>query len=532
MKRLLSVLLAVMLMTGAAPLQTIAADAQNITLSEGSDQMYGGYVKAEEPVCLGADPNGSGARPFSDEAYDMETAARALCEKMADYQTTIDVSSYHIPVSELSRLWQYEKDRYGELFHVQGVKYYYNSQNEISKILPKYTMTAEEYAEAKDIFDGKISAVVSQMEESFTNLHKVLFVHDYLTANFEYDVEGLNSDSAIYDAYQFLTIGRGVCQAYTLTFETMMDRLGISVSYVQSTALGHIWNMVQIGEKWYQLDITHDDPIVDNLGAAAHTHFLMSDNTMKEIKEVTESDSDWVYGTDASCTDTSYEAWFWTEISSPFVYDKTSDSWYCVRSGASQNGLCQWDGKQNSCTLTEGVQSLSGWQNGTGQAASFPAGLAAYHGNLYFSAPDGVYQYDLATKGLTKPVDVSDYYSVERIYGLRIVGNTLSYDYRASASSWARTVKTLELSPYTDVGDIYGWYAEDNAVYIHIPENTENSIVIVAWYSGCQLIQASMYTGPGDYSSLGSDGWRCRLMALAQGTLSPLCGAVTVSGEA
>ncbi len=538
MKRIFSVLLAVLLVLGAMPLQAVAAGDAPFTLPVEPVQMYGGYVEAEKPIYLGEDSRNNSVQTFSNEVYDKEKAAQAICDNLAAYQAEFDVSAYHIPKSELNSIWQHIKDRYGELFHAKSISCYSNAYNELSRIIPVYSMSAGEYAAAKKTFDGKISAILSQMEPTFTDLQKVLFAHDYLAANFEYDVEGLEAEQqgtgkAIYDAYQFLTTGKGVCQAYTLTFEVIMDRLGIPASYVHSAALVHIWNMVEINGKWYQLDITHDDPVVDSLGAAAHTRFLVSDSKMKEIKEVTESDSDWVYGTNTECTDATYETWFWAEASSPFVYHKPTGVWYCVCSGAAKNGLCQWDGKQNDCTLVKGVQSLSGWRdNVTGKTSSFSAGLGTYRGSLFFSAPDGVYQYDLKTKGLTKLASVSNHYSVDRIHGLRISGNTLSYDYRASASNWARTIRTIELSPYTDVEGIYGWYAEDNVIYIHIPEETQQAMVMAAWYDGSKLMKTQMYTVPGDFSSAGADGCRCRLMALAQDNYRPLCEAVTITPAA
>ena len=91
---------------------------------------------------------------------------------------------------------------------------------------------------------------------------KILFVHDTIITNTEY----IDSDNR--KSYQTLVSifdeHKAVCAGYTYGFKLVMDRLGIktiSVRDVQNkdSEMNHIWNMVYLYEKWYNIDLTWDD---------------------------------------------------------------------------------------------------------------------------------------------------------------------------------------------------------------------------------------------------------------------------------
>lgn len=519
LKRWLSIIFVLnLLLIDVSGAEAAGSKGQEFPMEEA--QLPQGGVRQIELIPLDANADSKGIQPFSSGEYDRDGAIQAIYSGTSACRETLFVSDYYIPKSEFGKLWSYITHWFGELFHIKAC-YYDESNGLITRIYPIYTVSStSEYFSAKEKLYKKIDEIIGKMEPTFTDMEKVLFVHDYLVANFEYD-----TDYNIYDALHFLTTGKGVCEAYTLTFESIMDRLEIPVSYVLSSNLMHIWNMVQVGGKWYQLDITHDDPVTDRLGAVEHTHFLVSDGKMKEIKGVTESDCDWAYGTSAACTDTSYEDRFWTEVSSPFIYDQQTSSWYYVSSGEPQSGLSAWNGEDGDQLIAE-VEDLSGW-------TSCPAGLAVYYGNLYFSAADGVYRYDMETNALTSLVETPDYSS--RIFGMKISGSKLYYDYRTynpGSRKLEKTIRTIELPSYTDVDGIYSWYADNETVKVYIPKGTTQPTLTIAWYSGNRLVKSRICSTPGNFTSRISDDRRCKIMALSRDNYRPLCEAVTVNPAA
>ena len=69
------------------------------------------------------------------------------------------------------------------------------------------------------------------------------------------------------EAYSALSLGTGVCSAYSRAMQYLCDTAGIACSVVQGRAVGsdgwtgHAWNQVRVDGDWYHLDVTFDDPI-------------------------------------------------------------------------------------------------------------------------------------------------------------------------------------------------------------------------------------------------------------------------------
>ncbi len=137
-------------------------------------------------------------------------------------------------------------------------------------------------------YEAKITEVVnniknnakSESDEIDKNVKMLGEAHDYVTLNMEYkhewettppNTEEPKMKSTSRTAYDGLIYGQGVCEAYTRTFKAICDRLKIPCVcvygvYSPKTTINepHIWNYVQINEKWYGVDVTHDDPTVMN----------------------------------------------------------------------------------------------------------------------------------------------------------------------------------------------------------------------------------------------------------------------------
>ena len=99
---------------------------------------------------------------------------------------------------------------------------------------------------------------------------KTRYIHDYLTKEmvYHYENEVLNKACNSRTAYDALIYGEGVCEAYTRGFKALMDRAGIPTVCVygvykvsETRSEQHIWNHVKIGDCWYAVDVTQDDPI-------------------------------------------------------------------------------------------------------------------------------------------------------------------------------------------------------------------------------------------------------------------------------
>lgn len=105
----------------------------------------------------------------------------------------------------------------------------------------------------------------------------VLAVHDFLVLNTAYDTPAFESGQNTPSHYATGTLlsGNAVCSGYASSFLLLMQIAGIPCEYVHSE--DHAWNLVQIADEWYHIDVTWDDPAPDQPGVVSYSFFMMTD---------------------------------------------------------------------------------------------------------------------------------------------------------------------------------------------------------------------------------------------------------------
>lgn len=137
-----------------------------------------------------------------------------------------------------------------------------------------YIMTVTERNEA----DEKIDTIISDIIKPYMTDHeKVKAVHDYIVLNGKYDTAFEN-----YSDYDLLTKGTAVCNGYALLTHNMLSKLNIPVKFVFGSGKSdfHVWNLVKVGDHWFHLDTTWNDPLPDKQNLVSYGYYLLTD---KEI---------------------------------------------------------------------------------------------------------------------------------------------------------------------------------------------------------------------------------------------------------
>jgi transglutaminase/protease-like cytokinesis protein 3 len=124
------------------------------------------------------------------------------------------------------------------------------------------------------------------IEEGMSEKEKVKAVHDYLILNTTY--YSLNEDDKAHIAHTVFREHRGVCDAYAEAFKILMNALGIECIVVPGEAAdgGHAWNQVKVDGKWYNIDVTWDDP--DDGDQIYYDYFCIPDSKMYKDHTVDE----------------------------------------------------------------------------------------------------------------------------------------------------------------------------------------------------------------------------------------------------
>lgn len=214
---------------------------------------------------FGADLNAS-------NYYELENV---LLEQMSNYNQNFEIR-FTGSLDDIEHILKnsVNKDPYINS-NVKSVGYDITGTTKVSNITVNvdYIISSAKRAQA----DKQIDNILSEIIKPYMNNHeKVKAVHDYIVLNSKYDVS-----MQFYSDYDLLTQGTSVCNGYTLLTYNMLKKLNIPVKLVTGTGNNelHIWNMVKLGDYWFHLDTTWNDPVPDT-NIVSYDYYMLTD---KEI---------------------------------------------------------------------------------------------------------------------------------------------------------------------------------------------------------------------------------------------------------
>ncbi|MHA7965797.1 transglutaminase domain-containing protein [Paenibacillus sp. CAU 1782] len=139
----------------------------------------------------------------------------------------------------------------------------------------RYRESVEETA----IVEAKADQVLAEILKPDMNDHeKIKAIHDWVVTHVEYD-----QSLSYYTAYHAVSLGKAVCQGYSLLGYIMLKKSGFDVLIAEgSVNTGeHAWNMVKLDGDWYHLDLTWDDPVGVQDDIVRYTYYLRTDEEMR-----------------------------------------------------------------------------------------------------------------------------------------------------------------------------------------------------------------------------------------------------------
>ena len=286
--------------------------------------------------------------------------------------------------------------------------------------------TQEELAAHVAEVDAALEEIYAQIDDSMTDVQKALTVHDYICSQVTYD---LNADPTdMFHAYGALMDQRAVCMGYAHLYAYIMNSLGLRCYYVSSSSMNHGWNILQLGDNYYQVDCTWDDPVNSTsgdfyYGGATHKYFLLSDAT---IMDANHNHSGWDH-TEYVCGDTSYESEFWTAITSPILFEGDDAYYLCYVSADTSAGLFCRD--ENGTTERLDSFRWNAWEN-NGYWPSCYSGLFRQGDYLIYNTPTQIKAYDLTDGSLAVAAEPDT--STGYIYGSRLCRGQVLYQLRTA----------------------------------------------------------------------------------------------------
>ena len=143
--------------------------------------------------------------------------------------------------------------------------------------------------------DARVAKINSQIIKSgMSEFDKVKAIHDWIVLNTDYDVKGAmsgNVPASSFTAEGLIDNHIAVCDGYSKTFEAMAKQAGLEVTRVTGVAYNssgnpenHSWNQVKVDGKWYNIDVTWDDPLngTEPGNFLYYTYFLVPDSELNK----------------------------------------------------------------------------------------------------------------------------------------------------------------------------------------------------------------------------------------------------------
>lgn len=317
-------------------------------------------------------------------AADSSTAYDAICEGLENVRKSINLSEYNLSETEFKNLFLDILYNTPSFFYVKKVYGYSVSGNKVVSLVPKYIMEPQKIKNAVNDYNQKLDKIVSLLPIGLNDTEKALFFHDYICLNFEYD-ESLQ----VHDSYTLMTTGKGVCEAYAQLYDALLEKVNIESRAVISESMGHMWNAVKLGDKYYHVDITWDDPIPDRKGYVGHEYFLQSDRGIKSKGH----DS---YSCSQACNDSRFDCADWKNCSSAFGY---ADNSVFFTDGRDIKKISLSDGKSETVFTITDIWKV--WDSTAYYNESF-SGFGSCDGYLLFNTPSSVYTFDPVTEECTE----------------------------------------------------------------------------------------------------------------------------------
>lgn len=180
----------------------------------------------------------------------------------------------------VEKIVNYYLNDHTEVFYANsaGVTYTYSLSGSRTvyksyTVAPKYTYDKNTILSMRREMGTAAAAFRQAAAGKSTEYQKELALHDAVVARLGYDSRAA-ADPADYPesftAYGAFVRKTAVCEGYAKAMKLLLNSAGIESVYVTGTASNgsesgpHAWNMVRVGERWYYLDATFDDPVAVN----------------------------------------------------------------------------------------------------------------------------------------------------------------------------------------------------------------------------------------------------------------------------
>ena len=366
---------------------------------------------------------------YSSELTELE---QALYNGYANMNATIGISSYGASFVEVQEAFTNVLNKCPDIFYVTNRLSAAVSSNIVTSVTPVYFYTKDEVSTMKAQIDVAVGSIISDITADMPDVQKLILIHDRIISEVAYDTSVTsnavvtNDNTSIVGAFIKKT---GIAESYARAFKYCVDKVGIKNEIVCSNSVGHTWNQVCLNDKWYNVDLAHDDPTgevseSDMFAQVKHGRFLISDTKLGSAEYGTDFVSN---ATSASQIGTEYDSYFWTNVEGSFIM-ADGTCLYADKYGK----ICSYDFSNNESSRIASVSDRWSAGNGYNYSIRFVR-LMYYNGYVYFNSPKEIYT--MRPDGTAKSIIYTYNVDSKQIFGVGYKNGVPSYTLRESSTA-------------------------------------------------------------------------------------------------
>lgn len=157
--------------------------------------------------------------------------------------------------------------------------YGYTNKGVVIYVTLSYNATAETMQTSRTAFLNAASSIINEASQYASDLEKERSVYMQLQRLAAYNENADINQSA----YSALVNQSSVCAGYARAFQYIMQKLNIPCYFCSGYANGgnHAWNIVCIDGEYYNVDISWDDTLGEQINEISYTYFNLSDRTFE-----------------------------------------------------------------------------------------------------------------------------------------------------------------------------------------------------------------------------------------------------------
>ncbi len=162
-----------------------------------------------------------------------------------------------------------------ELFYLDTqYSYEYSGSGRVLKVTLKYNATAADYENSLKKFNDAADTIIKGASALTTAEDKEKYVYNAIMDSVKYNASAPVNQSA----YSALVNKESVCAGYSRAFQYIMQKLDIPCYLCTGYSKGgaHAWNIVKLGDAYYNADISWDDSLGES-GGYTYRYYNVSD---------------------------------------------------------------------------------------------------------------------------------------------------------------------------------------------------------------------------------------------------------------